>query len=74
MIKREISSVLQEMACSFPAIALMGPRQCGKTTLAKAIFSNLPYVTLEDPDVKNAALSDPRYFLGKYKNGAILKL
>ena len=72
MIKREISSVLEEMACSFPAIALMGPRQCGKTTLAKAIFSNLPYVTLEDPDVKNAALSDPRYFLGRYKEGVIL--
>ena len=35
MIKREISSILKEMACSFLAIALMGPRQCGKPTLAK---------------------------------------
>lgn len=72
MIKREITQLLVEMASSFPAVAVMGPRQCGKTTLAKAVFPNLPYVTLEDPDVRNAARNDPRYFLGQYKNGAIL--
>ncbi len=72
MVEREITKLLVEMAGSFPAIAIMGPRQCGKTTLAKAVFSSLPYVTLEDPDVRNAARSDPRYFLEQYKNGAIL--
>ena len=60
------------MAQSFPAIALMGPRQCGKTTLAKSIFPDLPYVTLEDPDIRLAATNDPRYFLEQYKDGAVL--
>jgi len=72
MIKREITDLLLEMGKTFPAIALMGPRQCGKTTLAKAVFPHLPYVTLEDPDVRMAASNDPRYFLGQYKDGAIL--
>lgn len=49
----------------------MEPRQCGKTTLAKALFPDLPYVTLEDPDVRGSALSDPRYFLAQYGDGAV---
>lgn len=72
MIKREITDLLLEMGKTFPAIAIMGPRQCGKTTLAKAVFPHLPYVTLEDPDVRKSASNDPRYFLGQYKDGAIL--
>ena len=72
MIKREITDLLLEMGRTFPAIAIMGPRQCGKTTLAKAVFPHLPYVTLEDPDVRKSASNDPRYFLGQYKDGAIL--
>ena len=71
MIKRDISELLLEMSRTFPAVALMGPRQCGKTTLAKAVFPHLPYVSLEDPDVRSAALNDPRYFLGRYGDGAI---
>lgn len=71
-IKREIVGLLEEMGRSFPAVALMGPRQCGKTTLAKAVFPDLPYVTLEDPDMRLAAKSDPRYFLEQHRNGAIL--
>jgi predicted AAA+ superfamily ATPase len=71
MIKRDISELLLEMSRTFPAVALMGPRQCGKTTLAKAVFPHLPYVSLEDPDVRNAAKNDPRYFLGRYGDGAI---
>lgn len=72
MIKREITDLLLEMGRTFPAIAIMGPRQCGKTTLAKAVFPHLPYVTLEDPDVRKSASNDPRYFLWQYKDGAIL--
>lgn len=72
MIRREIEIPLKEIAATFPAVAIMGPRQCGKTTLAKAIFPDLPYVTLEDPDVRRSALSDPRYFLSQYGDGAVL--
>jgi len=72
MKPREMTNLLLEMSRTFPAVALMGPRQCGKTTLAKAIFSNRPYVSLENPDVRLAATSDPRYFLSQYANGAVL--
>ena len=72
MVAREIGKVVTEMASTFPAVAIMGPRQCGKTTLAKLSFPQLPYVTLEDPDVRLAAQNDPRYFLAQYREGAIL--
>lgn len=72
MVRREIELLLKEMSATFPAVAVMGPRQCGKTTLAKAFFSDLPYVSLEDPDVRNAARNDPRYFLGQYLEGVVL--
>jgi uncharacterized protein len=71
MIKRAIEPLLHEMASTFPAVAIMGPRQCGKTTLAKATFDKIPYVSLEDPDVRRAVLSDPRYFLSQYPQGAV---
>lgn len=71
MIRREIEIPLKEIAATFPAVAIMGPRQCGKTTLAKASFPDLPYVTLEDPDVRGLALRDPRYFLAQYGDGAV---
>ena len=71
VIKREIGCLLEETGRSFPAVALMGPRQCGKTTLAKAAFPNLPYVTLENPDIRLAATNDPRYFLEQHAKGAI---
>ena len=72
IVGREVEASLLEMVKTFPAVAIMGPRQCGKTTLAKSIFPDLPYVSLEDPDVRRAALDDPRYFLGQYSRGAIL--
>ncbi len=70
-VKRDIGDVFKEALQTFPAVALMGPRQCGKTTLAKAEASKLRYVSLEDPDVRRAALDDPRYFLGQFKEGAV---
>ncbi len=56
----------------FPIIAITGPRQSGKSTLVKNIFSEKPYVSLEDPDIRLLAETDPRGFLSNYPNGAIL--
>ncbi|WP_449049635.1 ATP-binding protein [Parapedobacter sp.] len=56
----------------FKAVAVIGPRQSGKTTLVRSLFTDKPYVSLEDPDTRQYALEDPRGFLANYPNGAIL--
>jgi predicted AAA+ superfamily ATPase len=51
---------------------VIGPRQSGKTTLVRHASPSLPYVSLEDLDVRKMALTDPRSFLSQYPKGAIL--
>jgi Predicted ATPase (AAA+ superfamily) len=72
MIERSLSTKMLALAQKFQVITLTGPRQSGKTTLVKAAFSTLPYASLEDPDIRQVALTDPRGFLSNYPNGAIL--
>ena len=64
-IKRDITTEIKKLSQEYPIITLTGPRQSGKTTLVKNIFPHKPYVSLENPDIRNIAISDPRYFLGK---------
>lgn len=68
MIKRNLEPILTELAKKFPVIALLGPRQSGKTTLAQLAFPSHKYVSLEDFDVRDVANSDPRAFLDQHKN------
>lgn len=72
MIHRSAQETLRKLARGFPVVALTGPRQSGKTTLAQATFSNKVYVTLEDPEEREFATSDPRGFLARFSAGAIL--
>lgn len=72
MIKRDIEAVVRKLAHGYPALAITGPRQAGKTTLARYVFPDRPYVSLENPDVRELALHDPRRFLEKYRAGAVL--
>jgi uncharacterized protein len=71
MITRDIEATLRQLARQYPVITLTGPRQSGKTTLAKTLFPDKPYVTLEDPDIRRFATDDPRGFLSGYAQGAI---
>ena len=48
MLYRTLTTTLQRLAKTFPVIAITGPRQSGKTTLAKAVFADKSYITLED--------------------------
>ena len=72
MITRHAEETIRSLLQGFPIVTITGPRQSGKTTLAKAIFSAKPYVSLEDPDVRLAATEDPRSFLGRFRDGAVL--
>ena len=66
MIPRTATSTLHRLAKGFPIIVLTGPRQSGKTTLAKATFTDKPYVSLENPDEREFAERDPRRFLRRF--------
>ncbi|MEB3220980.1 MAG: ATP-binding protein [Candidatus Sericytochromatia bacterium] len=72
MIQREAHATLQRLARGFPVLAVTGPRQSGKTTLARATFPDKPYVSLETPDEREFAQADPRAFLDRFPGGAIL--
>jgi uncharacterized protein len=72
MITRKAQIKLLKLSNSFKAIAVIGPRQAGKTTLVKATFPDKPYYSLENPDIRNFAIEDPRGFLNTMPNGAIL--
>ncbi len=50
----------------YPVVTLCGPRQSGKTTLARHLFPDYDYVSLEDPDERLAFESDPRGFLQQH--------
>ncbi|ADB39449.1 AAA family ATPase [Spirosoma linguale] len=71
MVNRIAEAKLAQLAASFKAVALTGPRQSGKTTLTKKLFNDKPYVSLENPDSRQFALDDPRGFLASYPQGAI---
>ena len=72
MLPRRALTTLMSLARGFPVLAITGPRQSGKTTLARTAFPTLPYVNLEDPDTRELALADPRRFLQRHAEGAVL--
>jgi predicted AAA+ superfamily ATPase len=72
MIPRQAKSAALRLAQGFPILLIVGPRQSGKTTLARALFADRAYVSLEDPEQREFARSDPRGFLGRFKDGAVI--
>lgn len=72
MIPRDAHTTLQTFAAGFPIVGITGPRQSGKTTLARAVFDDRPYASLEDPDTRAFATDDPRGFLKGFPDGAVL--
>ncbi len=72
MIERTLAAKMISLAQKFQVITLTGPRQSGKTTLVRTAFPDFPYISLEEPDIRQFALTDPRGFLSNYPAGAIL--
>lgn len=67
-----MTATLLRLARSFPVVVMTGPRQSGKTTLARSVFSDKPYVSLEDPDERAFAMEDPKGFLRRFASGAVI--
>lgn len=72
MINRAAHQRLLRLAAGFPIVAITGPRQSGKTTLTRMSFPDKEYLSLEDPDIRSLAEQDPRGFLSRLPDGAIL--
>lgn len=72
LVDRQIEQVVLQLARQYSVLTITGPRQSGKTTLAKKLFPEKAYFNLENPDQREMALNDPRAFLQQIRNGAIL--
>lgn len=72
MKERHLKSHLIRLSKQYPVVTLTGPRQSGKTTLCKMSFPKMKYVSLENPDKREYAITDPRGFLQEYRDGVII--
>lgn len=71
-IHRAMSEAINEASQYFPVITLTGPRQSGKSTLLRHLFPSLPYMSMENPDIRSEAKIDPKGFLATFTNGVII--
>ncbi|MCB1176006.1 MAG: AAA family ATPase [Leptospiraceae bacterium] len=71
MKKRQIEEKARNLATSYPILTITGPRQSGKTTLSKSLFPEKKYISFENPDNREFAVSDPLGLLKEYREGAI---
>ena len=71
-IHRIMSEAIVEASNYFPIITLTGPRQSGKSTLLRHLFGNVPYYSMEDLDIREIALRDPKGFLSQFHDGVII--
>lgn len=71
-IQRILAPKINQALNKYPIVAITGPRQSGKTTLAQMIKPDYSYVNLEDISLGNFAKEDPKGFLETYKNDVII--
>ncbi len=72
MFERTARARLLRLTRGFPVVVVTGPRQSGKTTLARSALPGHAYVSLEDPDVRQRVAADPRGFLAAHAGGVVL--
>ncbi|MCY1522241.1 hypothetical protein D9M68_570860 [compost metagenome] len=71
-VKRQIENIIKAQQSKFPVLAITGPRQSGKTTLLKELFTDYQYVSLENLNIRAFATDDPVGFLKEYSGKTIL--
>jgi hypothetical protein len=72
MIERTAKSALLRLASQFAVIGITGPRQSGKSTLAKMTFPEKRYLSFDDKTIRELAAANPMDFLMAFPNGAII--
>jgi uncharacterized protein len=72
MILRKLSIELKILIGEYPVVTILGPRQSGKTTLAKEFLDGYEYSNLEDPSVRSYAEEDPKAYLSQFKSRVII--
>lgn len=72
MIDRHISKFIKREMNSFPSVTLFGPRQCGKTTLARSMYPDYSYANLEDMNTRRLAIEDPDEFFVRFPEPVII--
>jgi predicted AAA+ superfamily ATPase len=72
MIQRQIASSINKILGKYPILTVTGPRQSGKTTLLKSLFSDWHYVSMETPDVRQQVLQNPRGLFSRYGHRIVI--
>lgn len=72
MIQRTVSEYIQQCMHDYFAVAIFGPRQCGKTTLVQALYPSFSYANLEDMNIRNLAKNDPDEFFTHFPEPVII--
>lgn len=72
LVKRAITDELLNLLGEYPVITILGPRQAGKTTLAKTTLTDFAYANLENPETREIAQNDPKSFLRRFRTNVII--
>jgi len=72
LFKRDISAELEILVAEYSVVTILGPRQAGKTTLAKTVLNDYSYSNLEDPETRHLAETDPKAYLAELKGKTII--
>jgi len=71
-ILRRVEAPCVELFTKYPVVTVTGPRQSGKTCMARHAFPDLPYVNLEDREERLYAEQDPKSFFSRFPDGAVV--
>lgn len=72
MIPRHITQELNQVLLEYPIVTILGPRQAGKTTLARSFCSDFQYSNLEIPEIRHFAQDDPKGYLSQFRQPVII--